>query len=481
MGTVENKYMTKKIKSFSEYISESVKEITISFGRLNPPTIGHEKLLDSLARVAARGPYRLYVSQSQDPKKNPLEYTQKVKYIRKMFPRHARSVILDKSIHNIFDVLTKLYEEGFTQVNMVVGSDRVTEFETITNKYNAVKGRHGFYNFEGGVNVISAGERDPDAEGVTGMSASKMRSAAKANDFQTFFKGIPSGFKDGKDLFNDVRKGMGLNESHDFRTHIQLEPVSEDRESYVAGNLFEKGDDVIITETEEVGTISFLGSNYVIVETSEGKKYRKWISDVEPLSDDVKSVTYNPDIDRAIDRLINRKKYANAVKAYMQSGKDLRKIAQIFAIDYRNLKMSVDKVLNEINELTEGENLDRVQQEKQDALDKLEQEYERKIERAKQADEVQAEQEKRRQETEDERDSEPENQNESSVKSFRQFRIDEVLKKVKDSEGKSRWAMVSKDDPSKVLQYYDGQGKPSQDWVNKVERRVQYFKHNKGD
>lgn len=412
--------MPENIKSFSEYISESVKEITISFGRLNPPTTGHEKLLDSLARVAARGPYRLYVSQSQDSKKNPLEYTQKVKYIRKMLPRHARSVILDKSIHNIFDVLTKLYEEGFTQVNMVVGSDRVTEFETITNKYNGVKGRHGFYNFEGGVNVISAGDRDPDAEGVTGMSASKMRSAANANDFQTFSKGLPSGFKEGKELFNDVRKGMGLTESHDFRSHIQLHSVSEDREAYVAGNLFSTGDFVIITATEEMGTISFLGTNYVIVETFEGKKYRKWISDVEHIDESVKSITFDPKIDRAIDRLVHRKKYANAVKAHLQTKKDLWKVAQMFGLDYRNLKKSVDKVLNEVKGLMEGENVDRVQQEKQDALDKLDQEYERKIERAKQADETQAEQEKRRQEAEDEAEDESENQNES-VKPFIQY------------------------------------------------------------
>ena len=265
MGTWKD--MQKTFKTFSEYITEAKKEITFTFGRLNPPTIGHGKLLDSVAKVATGGPYRIYVSQSQDPKKNPLEYAQKVKYIRKMFPRYARSVILDKSIRNIFDILTQLYEQGYTQVNLVVGSDRVSEFEKLTSKYNGVKGRHGFYNFEGGVNVISAGERDPDAEGVTGMSASKMRSAAAANDFQTFSKGLPSGFSEAKDLFNDVRRGMGLEESHDFRTHIQLQPVSEEREAYVSGELFNEGDSVVITKTEEVGTIAFLGANYVIVET----------------------------------------------------------------------------------------------------------------------------------------------------------------------------------------------------------------------
>ena len=347
--------MQKSFKSFTQYIAEAKKEITFTFGRLNPPTIGHGKLFDSVARVASGGTYRIYVSQSQDPKKNPLEYTQKVKYIRKMFPKHARSVILDRDIRNLFDVLTELYDQGYTQANFVVGSDRVGEFERLTAKYNGVKGRHGFYNFQGGVNVISAGERDPDAEGVTGMSASKMRSAASANDFQTFSKGLPSGFKDAKDLFNDVRKGMGLTESHDFRSHIQLEPVSDDREAYVEGTLFEQGDTVVISQTEEVGTVSFLGANYVIVETTDGKKYRKWISDIERLD--------------------------------------------------------------------EGENVDRVQREKEDAMDDLEDEFENKLEDARRRDELDAEQEKREQEAEAERDAEDSDQEQQSesVKSFKNY------------------------------------------------------------
>lgn len=273
------------VKSFSDYITEAKQEITITFGRLNPPTVGHQKLLDAVARTAAGGPYHVYVSQSQDSKKNPLEYTQKVKYIRKMFPRHARSVILDKSIRSIFDVFTKLYQDGYTQVNMVVGSDRVSEFEKLGNKYNGVEGRHGFYNFEGGINVISAGERDADSEGVSGMSASKLRQAAADNDFQLFMKGMPSDFDEARNLFNDVRKGMGLTESTNFRKHIQLNPVSEEREAYVSGNLFSEGSSVVINATEEVGTVQYLGANYVIVETGEGKRYRKWVTDVTRLDE----------------------------------------------------------------------------------------------------------------------------------------------------------------------------------------------------
>lgn len=277
----------KKFKSFSRYISEATQEITITFGRMNPPTTGHGKLLEAMKTVASGNNYRVYLSQSQDKKKNPLDYETKVKYARKMFPRHARSIILDKSIKTIFDVLVQLYDQGYTQVNLVVGSDRVSEFKTLASKYNGVEGRHGFYNFEGGVNVISAGDRDPDAEDVSGMSASKMRAAAGDNDFQAFVKGLPEGFSEAKQLFNDVRKGMGLSESHDFRAQVQLSPVSEERERYVRGNLFSKGDEVIINESDEVGVISYLGANYVIVRTNENKQYRKWLSDISLLDEGV--------------------------------------------------------------------------------------------------------------------------------------------------------------------------------------------------
>ena len=272
-------------KSFGEYVTEATKEITFTFGRFNPPTVGHEKLLDAVAKVARSSKYMVFASQSVDAKKNPLDYTTKIKYMRKMFPRHARSVVLDKSVRNVFDILVKIYDQGYNRANMVVGSDRVNEFEALIGKYNGVKGRHGFYNFEGGVTVISAGERDPDSEGVSGMSASKMRAAAEANDFSLFTKGLPKGFKDGKQLFNDLRSGLGLKESHDYRQHIQLQTVSEEREAYIQGELFEKGDTVAIKESDEVGTVVMLGSNYVIIEMTDGKKLRKWLTDVEKLEE----------------------------------------------------------------------------------------------------------------------------------------------------------------------------------------------------
>ena len=269
------------IGSFRQYLVEEEKTVFFSFGRMNPPTIGHEKLLDKLASTAGKNPYRMYLSQSTDTKKNPLSYKDKVKFVRKMFPRHARNVLMNNKINTVFDAAVALYNEGFRKVVMIVGSDRVREFDALLSKYNGEKGRHGFYNFAD-IKVVSAGARDPDAEGVEGMSASKMRAAAADNDFTTFAQGLPKAFSnaDSKALFNAVRKGMGLKEATEFRNHVQLEPVSEVRESYVDGKLFEIGDEVVIKENGEIGKVKRLGTNYVIIE-SKSNEYRKWLDAVE--------------------------------------------------------------------------------------------------------------------------------------------------------------------------------------------------------
>ena len=267
-----------EFKSFSTYLKEEKGEITFAFGRFNPPTVGHEKLFDKLKSVSS-GSYRVYGSKSQDPKKNPLNFKQKVKFLRKMFPKHARSIMADGDVRHVMDIAVKLYDQGYTAVNMVAGSDRVKEFEVLLNKYNGVKARHGFYEFKDGVKIISAGERDPDADGVTGMSASKMRAAAAEGDAVSFAKGVPSGY-DSKDLFNAVRKAMGIKESPKFREHVELPKVSNTREEYVEGNLFSVGDEVILKETSDVGVIKVCGTNYLVVEFGQWKK-RVWLDQVE--------------------------------------------------------------------------------------------------------------------------------------------------------------------------------------------------------
>jgi hypothetical protein len=242
------------IPSFRQYLVEESREIYFKFGRMNPPTIGHGKLLDKLNSTSGKNPYKVFLSQSSDPKKNPLTYTQKVKHVRKMFPSHARNVMMNTKIKTVFDAAVNLYDQGYGRISMVVGSDRVQEFKTLLEKYNGVKGRHGFYNFEK-INVVSAGERDPDAEGVEGMSASKQRANAAENDFTTFSQGVPKSMsnKDAKQLFNDIRVGMGLKEETTFKKHLELDSISEEREMFVQGQLFEPGDRVIVKESNQSG------------------------------------------------------------------------------------------------------------------------------------------------------------------------------------------------------------------------------------
>ena len=270
------------IHSFKNYLIEEDKVAYFTFGRMNPPTIGHEKLLDALAKQAGKNDYFVFLSQSQDKKKNPLNYNTKMKTVRKMFPRHARRVMINKGVRTVFDAATFLYDKGYKSVVMVVGSDRVREFETLLNKYNGEKGAHGFYNFQS-LSVASAGTRDPDDEGVSGMSASKLRAFASDNDFTSFAQGLPSsmGNKEAKKMFMDVRDGMGLTEETVFKRHVELEPVSDIREDFVKGKLFDLGDTVVVKKTDEMGTIVHLGTNYVVVQIDEETTTRKWIDDVQ--------------------------------------------------------------------------------------------------------------------------------------------------------------------------------------------------------
>ena len=269
------------INSFKKYLVEEEKTVYFTFGRMNPPTTGHEKLMNELAKKSGKHSYRVYLSQSKDNKKNPLDFKYKVKTVRKFFPKHARQVMLDRNVKNVFDAVTEIYNDGYKNVSMVVGSDRVNEFKTLLNKYNGKKGRHGLYNFSK-INVISAGDRDPDADDVSGMSASKMRKLASDGDFTQFSQGLPRSVSnnEAKKVYNEVRRGMGLKEQKHFQNKLIFEPVSEKREDYVKGHLFDIGDSVTFMGSDELASVTSLGSNYVIVEQN-GRTYRKWIDDVE--------------------------------------------------------------------------------------------------------------------------------------------------------------------------------------------------------
>ena len=248
---------------------------------MNPPTTGHEKLMNELSKKSGNNPYKVYLSQTTDKKKNPLDFKYKVKTVRKFFPKHARNIMLNKKVRSVFDAATEMYNDGFKNITMVVGSDRINEFSTLLKKYNGVKSRHGLYNFNK-INVISAGDRDPDADDISGMSASKMRSLANEGDFTQFSQGLPRNVSnaDAKKVYNEVRRGMGLKEQKDYFNKLHFEPVSEKREAYVQGHLFDIGDRVTVVGSDELASVTSLGSNYVIVE-SNGKLYRKWLTDIE--------------------------------------------------------------------------------------------------------------------------------------------------------------------------------------------------------
>jgi len=292
------------ISSFKKYLVEEEKTVYFTFGRMNPPTTGHEKLMNELAKKSGKHSYRVYLSQSVDNKKNPLDFRTKVKTVRKFFPKHARQVMLNKKVKNVFDAVTEIYNDGIKNVTMVVGSDRVNEFKTLLNKYNGKKGRHGLYNFSK-INVISAGDRDPDADDVSGMSASKMRKLASDGDFTQFSQGLPRSVSnnEAKKVYNDVRRGMGLKEQKDYKNKLHFEPISEKREDYVKGNLFNIGDNVTVVGSDELASVTSLGSNYVIIEMN-GKSYRKWIQDVELLEkkkskEGNQKVRQDPDVKKA--------------------------------------------------------------------------------------------------------------------------------------------------------------------------------------
>ena len=266
------------LKSFKSFTEERIKGVVITFGRFQPSTTGHSKLIDKVSSIADGNNYRIYTSQTHDNKKNPLSYEDKIRFMRKIFPKHGRNIIEDTTIHNIFDALVKLHKQRFTQVTLVVGSDRINEFDKLLHKYNGVAANHGYYNFVDGIKIVSSGDRDPDADDVSGMSASKVRDAAAKNDFDTFSKGLPKDFKEKVELFKAIRSGLGLKESIQ-RKHIQLDSVSEQREDFVKGSLFSVGDSVQINETSEIGTVKELGTNYVSIDIN-GITKKKWITSI---------------------------------------------------------------------------------------------------------------------------------------------------------------------------------------------------------
>tara|TARA_Y100001933_G_scaffold85824_1_gene87017 strand:+ start:479 stop:2995 length:2517 start_codon:yes stop_codon:yes gene_type:complete len=235
---------------------EKTESVVFTFGRFNPPTTGHEKLIEKVRKIAGGDDYYIFPSHSQNPKKDPLPFSKKVAYMRDMFPKHKRNIVANNKLKTALDIAVYFHEQGYKELNMVVGSDRVAEFQKLLKTYNGQEKRHGFYDFDN-IQVFSAGDRDPDAEGVTGMSASKMRLAASQNNFKEFVKGLPKGYRNGEKLFKDVRQGMGLKETSKFSEE------EVERDLYVRGVLYRIGDLVENTVDGTSGEVVRRGPNYV--------------------------------------------------------------------------------------------------------------------------------------------------------------------------------------------------------------------------
>ena len=253
----------------------------VVFGRFNPPTTGHEKLLKSAASEASRtgADLRIYPSRTVDAKKNPLQPGTKIEYMQKMFPDYENDIKDDPNAKTIFDVLVACNNLAYKNVTIVVGQDRLAEFQGLAQKYNGE-----LYEFEE-IKVISAGSRDADAEGLEGMSASKMRDAAAKDDFKAFAKGIPNiGNMEKKNLYNILQKSMGVKKKEiakeDTWQHApKLDPFGL-RIAYLKEEIFRVGSLVENINTGVRGRITRRGANHVIVQTPEHTMFKAWLKDL---------------------------------------------------------------------------------------------------------------------------------------------------------------------------------------------------------
>ena len=281
------------------------KSFAFTFGRFNPPTIGHEKLIRT---VASQGTdYKIFLSRSQDAVKNPLSPSDKLKYMTKMFKNYASHIMVMPS-NMVLELATKIYNMSYRNITMVVGSDRVAEFKSILNRYNDEKNRHGYYNFEK-INIISAGERDPDEEGVTGMSASKLRDYARRGDLKNFKRGVPGNLseKEKNELFFDVRKGMGLSISlaADFEPQnskvktLQEFEAQQVRDLYIREMIFNIGEQAHNVNLDIKGKVIRRGTNYIVLEDTNNNLHKSWIWDCVPIAanKEVAVREYNLDVD----------------------------------------------------------------------------------------------------------------------------------------------------------------------------------------
>ena len=256
--------------------------LTLAFGRFNPPHAGHLQLMDIAAQSAeAEGSdYIIVPSRTQDKKKNPLDADTKISMMRSMFPQHSERIMNDPGNRSIFDVLKRAHNDGYANVRIVAGQDRVKEFDKLSQSYNGA-----LYQFDG-LEVISSGDRDPDSDGVEGLSSSRMRLAAMEGDFKTFRSGLPEDIprKQAMALFDTVRQGMGVDQVDECWNIWEIAPKEDPqnlREAYITKQVFNIGDLVENLNNGLIGRIIRRGANHLICVTEDKILFKSWIKDVQ--------------------------------------------------------------------------------------------------------------------------------------------------------------------------------------------------------
>ena len=269
--------------------------LTLAFGRFNPPHAGHGQLMDIAAESAmeTEGDYIIVPSRSNDPKKNPLDADTKVSTMRNMFPNHSEKIINDPQNNTIFDVLKKAHNDGYTNVRIVAGDDRVKEFDKLSQNYNGQ-----LYEFEA-LETISSGAREDDSEGMEGYSASRMRLAAMEGDFKSFYANLEQQVrseetgeveivplmnkKAAKDYFISIRQAMGVEQVKECWNIWEISPKHDRenlREAYIKKEVFDIGTKVENVNTGLLGRIIRRGANHLICVTEDNIMFKSWIKDV---------------------------------------------------------------------------------------------------------------------------------------------------------------------------------------------------------
>ena len=216
-----------------DLVEATEKHVTFCFGRMNPPTVGHKEVFKAMERVG--GDFKIFLTQTQDKKENPLSYEEKIEFLKDLCPQYAKNIVENRSLNTIGKVASFLYEQGYKHATFVAGDDRLESLGKVLRDYNGVEGKaHGYYKFET-LDLKSSGPREDGAAGVTGVSASKAREKAAEGDLKGFAEKTGAG-QYAEEMFNAVRQGLGINmKASDLVRESKTLPAEKPR-NFVAKN-----------------------------------------------------------------------------------------------------------------------------------------------------------------------------------------------------------------------------------------------------